>query len=64
MPCAKVLHTTGSAKEVEKLIEDWTETQVLFEDGSNADLLTHALTMVQPRAHWTGADMEPLEERR
>jgi hypothetical protein len=44
--CAKVMHMTAMAKAVDEFLEDWEATPVLAEDGSSADLLAHAFTMV------------------
>lgn len=43
--CAKVVHQSGMAEILDKLIEDLERTDVLSSDGSSANLLHHALMM-------------------
>ncbi|KAG9021077.1 hypothetical protein FS837_007589 [Tulasnella sp. UAMH 9824] len=43
--CAKVVHQSGIAKMLDKLLEDLERTNVLSSDGSSASLLRHALTI-------------------
>ncbi|KAG8730210.1 hypothetical protein FRC10_002981 [Ceratobasidium sp. 414] len=44
--CARVLHVTGMAEGIDKLLEDWEARKVLSADGSSAELLDCALGMV------------------
>lgn len=43
--CAKVMHLSGAAEVVAKLLWDLKEIDVLAEDGSNAAQLSSALSM-------------------
>ncbi|KIO15905.1 hypothetical protein M407DRAFT_86656 [Tulasnella calospora MUT 4182] len=43
---AKVVHKSGIAEILDKLLEDLERTEVLSSDGSSADLLHRAIAMV------------------
>lgn len=43
--CAKVIHRSGMAEILNKILEDLEQTDVLASDGSSANILDHALMM-------------------
>lgn len=41
--CAKLAYFSGAAEYIEMIFRNMSDLQVLSDDGSSADLLTHAL---------------------
>ncbi|KAG8708782.1 hypothetical protein FRC08_018715 [Ceratobasidium sp. 394] len=49
--CAKVLHKSGAAKVMDRILRDREQVQVLANDGSSAELLDYLLFGVEIMAH-------------